>query len=108
MADWTKGPYSTKPETDYCCAQVFADGQLIADVYGESQKARKATTELFAAAPKLYRQLEIANDNLALIHSEEHDINPSCASSIEVCSCPLGVHWRNNRAVLAKARGEKI
>ena len=57
---FTPGPYTTKPETPYVAAQVWADGMLLADVYGESREARKANAQLFSAAPELYQTLQAA------------------------------------------------
>ncbi len=55
-------------------AQVWADGRLLADVFGESRDARKANANLIAAAPTL---LAAARDALLLLQSvqeqtEEH------------------------------------
>ena len=70
----TPGPWETKPETNYMPAQVWADGRLLADVFGESRDARKANANLIAAAPTL---LSAAKDALLLLQSvqeqtEEH------------------------------------
>ena len=62
----TPGPWETKPETNYMPAQVWADGQLLADVFGESRDARKANANLIAAAPTL---LTAAKDALLLLQS---------------------------------------
>ena len=59
-APHTPGPWETKPETNYMTAQVWADGRLLADVFGESRNARKANANLIAAAPTL---LAAAKDN---------------------------------------------
>lgn len=72
-AKHTPGPWEPKPETNYCPAQVWADGRLLADVFGESRDARKANASLIAAAPSL---LAAAKDALLLLQSvqalEEH------------------------------------
>ena len=62
----TPGPWETKPETNYVPAQVWADGRLLADVFGESRDARKANANLIAAAPTL---LAAAKDALLLLQS---------------------------------------
>jgi hypothetical protein len=64
---------------------------MIADVYGESQKARKATTELFAAAPDMYEALR---DLLAWASISEQSRDRNLADAA--------------RMALAKARGEKF
>jgi hypothetical protein len=70
----TPGPWEAKPETNYVPAQVWADGRLLADVFGESRDAREANARLIAAAPTL---LAAAKDALLLLQSvqeqEEHD-----------------------------------
>jgi hypothetical protein len=62
---------------------------------------------LIACAPELYNQLSIANDNLALVHSDKREAN-ECAFDLGSCSCGLAANWRHNEAVLTKARGEKV
>lgn len=49
----TPGVWHSKIETDYVPAQVWADGRLLADVYGESREARAANAAAMASAPIL-------------------------------------------------------
>ncbi len=84
----TKGEWYTKPETDYVAAQVWCDGMLLADVYGESRATRKANAEVMAAAPELLAQLE------ALVGQLE------ASGLVAPALIPPNV-----RAVIAKARG---
>lgn len=56
----TPGPWATKPETKYGPAQVRADGQALADVFGEDRATRAANACLIAAAPDLLKALERA------------------------------------------------
>jgi hypothetical protein len=86
---FTPGPYTTKPETPYVAAQVWADGMLIADVYGESRETRKANAQLFAASAEMYQAL---SDLLAWANISEGSRDYHLAESA--------------KAALAKARGE--
>jgi hypothetical protein len=66
----TAGEWYTKPENAYVAAQVWCEGMLLADVYGESRAARKANAEVMAAASDLLAQLEaliVQLDNVGLI-----------------------------------------
>jgi len=54
----TPGPWEAKPETDYVPAQVWADGQQLAEVYGESRITRRANAQLMATAPQLLNELQ--------------------------------------------------
>jgi hypothetical protein len=60
MNNNTPGPWQVKRETDYAPAQVWADGRQLAEVYGESRDARKANSQLMAAAPELLESLREA------------------------------------------------
>lgn len=74
-AKHTPGPWEPKPETNYCPAQVWADGRLLADVFGESRDAREANARLIATAPTL---LAAAKDALQILQSvqAENELNP--------------------------------
>ena len=94
---WTPGTYTTKPETPYVAAQVWADGLLIADVYGESRETRKANAQLFAAAPKMYE---------ALVGFFAQDI--PCPFPMNDGRLKDWQNWSNQaQAALAQARGEQ-
>jgi hypothetical protein len=53
---FTLGQWEAKPETDYVAAQVWCEGRLLCDVFGESRAARKANAALIADAPRLYAE----------------------------------------------------
>jgi hypothetical protein len=82
---WTPGPYAAKPETPYVAAQVWSDGLIIADVYGESCEATQASAKLFAAPPELFEAL------VAIESCLPPDDNDHAAQKV--------------RAAIAKARG---
>jgi hypothetical protein len=82
--------YTAKPETDYVPAQVWEDGRLIADIYGQSRQTRKEDAQLFAASREMYQAL-IDLLAWANISTESRDYHLAEAA----------------RAALAKARGEK-
>lgn len=54
----TPGPWTTKPETDYVPAQIWAEGRQLAEVYGESREIRARNARTMAAAPELLDALE--------------------------------------------------
>lgn len=54
----TKGPWESKPETDYVPAQIWADGRQLAEIYGESRDTRAANARLIASAPDLFAALQ--------------------------------------------------
>lgn len=102
----TPGDWTAKAENDYVPAQVWTDdGRLLCEVFGESREIRKVNANLMAASPKLYRQLELANVNIATAHAEGQ-VDNACAFSVDTCPCALATNWRNNRDALKKARGE--
>jgi len=54
----TPGDWEAKAENAYVCAQVWCDGRILADVYGEDRATRQANAEVMAAGPELLAQLE--------------------------------------------------
>ena len=86
--------YIAKPETDYVHAQVWEEGRLIADIYGESRQTRKDDAQLFAASREMYQALT----NLVALAEAYLRYAPSH---------PDNAKLEDARAALVKARGEK-
>ena len=63
---------------------------------------RLADLDAIAALPDIIQQLQTANVNLGLIHSD-YQITQGGHGSLYSCECPLATNWRNNRAALRKA-----
>ena len=68
----TPGPWFAEMGTDYLCPQVWADGRLIADVYGGSRATSDANALLLSMAPELLEALRQAHtilDGFPLYHA---------------------------------------
>jgi hypothetical protein len=50
---YTPGPWESKSDTDSIAVQVWADGQFLANVFGESRAVSAANALLIATVPEL-------------------------------------------------------
>lgn len=64
----TPGPYCINTGSDYPI-QILHNGEIIADVFGESRQVRQSNACLFAAAPDLLEQLYKITNLLVFIQS---------------------------------------
>lgn len=98
----TPRPWSTKPETDYVPAQVWAEGRQLAEVYGETRQIRAVNARLMASAPELLEALERICDAAESWHRETgHEDDDPIIKCDAICECIPQM-----KAAIRKARGD--